>query len=183
MNPDHRPSRFARVFGVIKTLITVIISLGALVLFLAWMGGAFHEKVPPGVATVERPQATGRNLVTAERTDGMETVTVVGSVMPRRRTEVASQLMATVREIKPRPGDRVKAGDVIIILDDRELVAQQREAIATLAATEADLITRRSNYQRIKSLGGGGSVSAEELNNVEGAFRVAETQVNGRRKR
>jgi RND family efflux transporter MFP subunit len=165
------------VFGVVKTVMTVSLALAALVLFLAWMGGAFHEKVPPGIVTVERPKAAGRTLVTTERTTGMETVTAVGSVQPRRKTDVASQLLATVREIKPRPGDRVKAGDVLIVLDDRELVAQQREAAASLASAEADLATRKSEYERVKSLRGSGSVSAEELNRVEGAYRVTEAQV------
>ncbi|HEY2786004.1 MAG TPA: efflux RND transporter periplasmic adaptor subunit [Fimbriiglobus sp.] len=173
---DHRPEWIARAFGVVKKLVIVILAIAALGLFLAWMGGAFHEKVPPGVVPVERPKSAGRTLVTAERTVGMETVTAVGSVQPRRKTEVASQLLASVREIKPRPGDRVKVGEVLVVLDDRELLARQREAAAAFAAAEADLVTRRSNYQRIKALGG--SVSAEELNNVEGAFRVAETQVN-----
>ena len=177
MSSDRGPGPVARAIGVVKTVMSVTLALAGLGLFLAWMGGAFHEKVPPGIATVERPQAAGRSLVTTERSVGMEMVTAIGSVQPRRKTDVASQLLASVREIKPRPGDRVKAGEVLIVLDDRELVAQQREAVATLAATEAELVTRKSNYQRIKSLGGSASVSAEELNNVEGAFRVAETQV------
>jgi len=177
MSIDHRPGLSSRVFGVLKTLVSVALALAGLALFLAWMGGAFHEKVPPGVALIERPTSAGRTLVAAERTVGQETVTAVGSVQPRRKTDVASQLLASIREIKPRPGDRVKAGDLLIVLDDRELVAQQREAVASLAATEADLVTRRSNYQRMKSLSGAGTVSAEEVNNVEGAFRVAETQV------
>ena len=175
MHTEQRPGKVARVFGVVKTLVTVTLALAALALFLAWMGGAFHEKVPPGGVTVERPKAAGRTLVTTERTTGMETVTAVGSVQPRRKTDVASQLLASVREIKPRPGDRVKAGDVLIILDDRELFALQREAVASLTASEADLVTRRSNYQRVKALTG--SASAEELSNAEGAFRVAESQV------
>ena len=82
-----------------------------------------------------------------------------------------------VREIKQRPGDRVKAGDVLVTLDDRELVAQQREAVASLAATEADLVTKRSDYERIKALRNKSAVSAEEASRVEGAFRVSETQV------
>lgn len=175
MNTDRRPGHFARVAGVMKTLITAVVALAALGLFLAWMGGAFREKVRPGSTPVERPSATGRPLVTAERTIGTESVTAVGSVQPRRKTDVASLLLATIREIKPRPGDRVKAGEGIVTLDDRELTAQQREAAASLAAAEADLVTRRSNYERVKSLQG--AVSAEELNNVEGAFRVAETLV------
>jgi len=175
MSIDHQPGLTARVLGVLKTFVFVTLALAGLALFLAWMGGAFHEKVSPGVAPIERPKSAGRTLVSAERTVGMETVTAVGSVQPRRKTDVASQLLASVREIKPRPGDRVKAGDLLIVLDDRELVAQQREAVASLAATEADLVTRRSNYLRIKAISG--SASGEEIVNVEGAFRVAETQV------
>jgi RND family efflux transporter MFP subunit len=161
----------------VKTLILAALALAALGLFLAWMGGAFHDKVPPGVVEVERPSAAGRTRVVAERSTEMETVTAVGSVQPRRKTEVASQLLASVREIKPRPGDRVKAGDVIVVLDDRELNAQQREAAASLTSAEADLATRKSDYERIKNLRGTGSVSADELNRVEGAYKVTEAQV------
>jgi RND family efflux transporter MFP subunit len=99
---------------------------------------------------------------------------VAGSVQARRKTDVASQLLATIREIKPRPGDRVKAGEVLVTLDDRDLVAQQREAAASLAAAEADQVTRRADHARLKSLIG---ASAEELSRVEGALRVADAIV------
>lgn len=166
-----------RVVAVVKTVVSATLALGALILFLAWMGGAFHEKVPPGVVAVERPKATGRTIVTAERTTSTETVTAVGSVQPRRKTEVASQILATVREIKPRPGDRVKAGELLVVLDDRELIAQQREAAASLTSAEADLATRKVDYERVKSLRNSGSASADELNRVEGAYRVTEAQM------
>lgn len=177
MSSDHPPGRSSRVLRVVKTLVSVTLALAGLALFLAWMGGAFHAKVPPGVEEVNRPTSTGRTLVPAERTVGMETVTAVGSVQPRRKTDVASQMLASIREIKPRPGDTVKAGDILIVLDDRELVAQQREAVASLAAAEADLVTRKSEYERFKTLRGTGGVSAEELNRVEGAYRVTEAVV------
>ena len=177
MSTDHRPGPLARALGVVKTLVTVTVALGGLALFLAWMGGAFHAKVPPGVVPVEHQTVGTRTLVAAERTVGAETVTAVGSVQPRRKTDVASLLLASIREIRPRPGDRVKAGEALVSLDDRELNAQQREATAALAAAEADMVTRKSEYDRVKSLRGSGSVSAEELNRVEGAYRVTEAQV------
>lgn len=175
MPTDHRPG--VRIVRVIRTIATVTIALAGLGLFLAWMGGAFHEKVPPGVAPVERPKVGNRSIATAVRTVEADQVTVVGSVQPRRKTEVASQLMATIREIKSRPGDRIKSGDPLIILDDRELIAQQREATAALAAAEADLVTRKSEFDRVKKLRDTGSVSVEELNRAEGAFRVTEAHV------
>ncbi len=36
-----------------------------------------------------------------------EVIIAVGSVQPRRRTEVAGQLLASVLEVKVQPGDRV----------------------------------------------------------------------------
>jgi len=176
MTTDTRPGAFARILGLTKTLLVVAFSLAGLVLFLAWMGGAFHEKVPPGVVAVDRPSASGRTMVTAVRTSGIETVTAVGSVVPRRKSDIASQLLATIDEIKPRPGDRVIEGETLVKLDDRELMAQQREAVASLATAEAYLVTRRADHERLKAITTS-AVSAEERNRVEGAYRVSETQV------
>lgn len=174
MTADAPPrSPAARALGVLKNVVLVTVALAGLGLFLAWMGGAFHEKVHPGVEPVEKPSAAGRTLVVAERTTEPETIAAVGSVQPRKRTDVASQLLAAIREIKPRPGDRVKAGEPIITLDDRDLLAQQREAAAALTAAQADLASRRRDYERVKDLP---SASAEERSRVEGAFRVAEAQ-------
>lgn len=173
---DTHPGPLARAAGVLRTLVLAAVALGGLGLFLAWMGGAFHEKVPPGTVAVLRPSAAGRTLVAVEASVGTETVSATGSVQSRRKTEVASQLLATIREIKPRPGDAVKAGDVLVTLDDRDLLAQQREAVASLATAEADLVTRRGDYQRMKRVAGN-AVSGDELAKVEGAFKLAETQV------
>jgi len=164
----------ARVFGVLKTVVTVTVALAGLGLFLAWMGGAFHEKVHPGVEAVEKASAAGRTLVVAERTTEAETITAVGSVQPRKRTEVSSQLLASIREIKPRPGDAVKAGVPVITLDDRDLLAQQREASAALTVAEADFASRSRDYERIRNLS---AVSADEKSKAEGAYKVAEAQV------
>jgi RND family efflux transporter MFP subunit len=161
------------VFGVLKTVVLVTIALAGLGLFLAWMGGAFHEKVHPGVEPVEKASAAGRTLVVAERTTEAETITAVGSVQPRKRTDVSSQLLASIREIKLRPGDAVKAGVPVITLDDRDLLAQQREASAALTAAQAELAARTRDYDRIKNLS---AASAEEKTRAEGAFRVAEAQ-------
>lgn len=170
-------SRFSNVVTSVQKIVLGVVIVSVLVLILAWMGGAFHDKVAPGSVSVERSKSAGRTLVKVESSVGMETVTVVGSVQPRRKTDVASQLLASIREIKPRPGDKVKAGDLLIALDDRELLAQQREAVAAFASNEADLVTRRADYERVKSLRNSNAISVEEFSRIEGAFRISETQV------
>lgn len=168
------PRRWRR---LINSTATGIVAASTFGLFLAWMSGALRERVRPGEMPPVRQSAAGRTVATAERVRDEETASAVGSVQPRRQTEVASQLLATVLEVRVRPGDLVKQGDALIILDDRELAAQEREATALLAAAEADLITRLADYDRAKRLRSAGSVSPEEYGKVEGLFRVAEAQV------
>jgi RND family efflux transporter MFP subunit len=171
----HRPPHRWR--QLVKSAASAAAAVSAFGLFLAWMGGALREKVRPGELPPARPSAAGRTVVPVEQVRGEETATAVGSVRPKRRTEVASQLLATVLDVHVRPGDRVKPGDALVALDDRELAVQQREATASLAVAEADLVTRRADYDRMKRLRDTGSVSTEEYVKVEGAFRVAEAQV------
>lgn len=168
-------SPVTKLFGALNTLLVAAVALGGLGLFLAWMGGAFHDKVLPGVVSLERPSAAGRTFGVAERTVGTESVTAVGSVQSRRKTDVASQLLATIREIGPRPGELVKADQTLIVLDDRDLLAQQREAVATLGSAEADLAIRAGDLRRMKAAGQ--AASSDEIAKVQGAFTLAEAQV------
>src|SRR5262245_18271812 len=106
--PPPPPLRWRR---LVKPAATAVVAVSAFSLVLAWGGGALRKKIRPGELPPARPSATGRTVVPVERVRGEETVTAVGSVHPKGRTEVASQLLATVLEVRVRPGDRVKLGD------------------------------------------------------------------------
>jgi RND family efflux transporter MFP subunit len=153
-----------------------VLALAGLVLFLAWMGGAFHAKVAPGLAQRERLSAAGRELIPVKLMPVQETISAVGSVQPRRKADIASQIIATVREVHVQPGDRVKAADVLIDLDDRELLAQQREALAAVRAAEVDLEVRKKDYDRIMSLSEA-QTSKEERDRLTGNYHVAQAQL------
>jgi len=171
---DAPPNRMR---SIIKTGLTVVVGLAGLSLFLAWMGGAFHHKIEPGNVSVERPSTAGRTLVAVERQRLEDTIEAVGSVQPRKKTDVASQLIATIREVKVRPGDRVVAGDVLVTLDDRELLAQQREAMAAQRSAEADLVARKGDFDRAQAGLRTGVVTREEVDRFSGAYKVADAQV------
>jgi RND family efflux transporter MFP subunit len=162
---------------VVRSVLSAVVAVAVLALFLAWMGGAFREKVHPGELSVERSSAAGRKLVEVERERAEDAAVVVGSVQPRKKTDVASQLLASVREVKVSPGDRVEEKAELVILDDRELLAQQNEAQATQSAAEADLVVRKGDFERAKMLRQQGSIGAEDFSRIEGALRVAESQV------
>lgn len=178
MGTQHQPQPLPhRWWRAVRSAVSATAAVAALGLFLAWMGGAFREKVRPGEVAADRPSAVGRTLEPVEKLRSEDTATAVGSVQPKKRAEIASQLLATVLDVRVRPGDRVKPGELLVTLDDRELSAQQREATASLAAAEADLVTRRADYERGKRARASGVLSEDEYARVEGALRVADAQV------
>jgi RND family efflux transporter MFP subunit len=171
LNPPRRASR------IVRSVLSAVIAIAALSVFLAWMGGSFRERVRPGEASVTRPSSAGRTLVAVEKLRSDDTVTAVGSVQPKKRAEVASQILATVIDVKVRPGDRVRADQPLVLLDDRELAAQQRETSAALVSANADLATRTSEFERAKKSRAAGGISEDEYGKAEGAYRIAEAQV------
>jgi multidrug efflux pump subunit AcrA (membrane-fusion protein) len=115
-----------------------------------------------------------------------------GVVHARTTATIVSRIMAEVREIRVRPGDRVSAGQVLVTLDSRELAAnrlraeaaataaEQTEQAATagLAAAEAGLTLASATYRRIADLRQKNSATPNELDEATAGLRSAEAQVS-----
>ena len=147
------PSEHRRWWPLIRAAGSAVLAIAALVVFLAWMGGAFREKVHPGEVTVPRDSAAGRATAAVEKRQVADAAAVVGSVQPRRRTEVSAQVLARILDVKVRPGDTVQPEQELLLLDNRELLAQQAEALAAVTVAEADLVVRKTDYTRARRAG------------------------------
>lgn len=62
-----------------------------------------------------------------------------GEVRARDQVAVAAKISGRIEELRVRVGDRVKAGDVIAVLDHQTVDAQVKQAEADLATAEANL--------------------------------------------
>lgn len=58
---------------------------------------------------------------------------------PREQANIAARITAPIREVRVRKGDSVKAGEVLALLDDRDLAAQRDEAKANVSDARATL--------------------------------------------
>ena len=74
-------------------------------------------------------------------------------------------------------GDRVKAGDVLARLDDRDYRAQQGRAEASLRLARANRKLADANRRRIRALFDQGVSSRQELDEVQSRFEVTEATV------
>jgi RND family efflux transporter MFP subunit len=116
-----------------------------------------------------------------------------GVVQARTTATVTARILAPVREVRVAPGDRVRAGQLLVALDARDLTAHADSARAvalaadqgvTAAAAEqraadAALALARATHERIASLYAKRSATAQELDNATGALRGAEARVAG----
>jgi RND family efflux transporter MFP subunit len=111
-----------------------------------------------------------------------------GTVRALSSAVIASQVMGYVKEVKMQAGDRVRAGQTLIVLDSRELEAGYRQAEAALdearsAAVEADnaaasakanLDLAQVTFGRMKELLDTRSISNQEFDEVSARLKVAQ---------
>jgi multidrug efflux pump subunit AcrA (membrane-fusion protein) len=114
-----------------------------------------------------------------------------GVVKARRVATVVSRIMGEVKAVHVKPGDHVRAGQVLVSLDARELSAHRNQATAAGAATqqsasladadrqaaEAGLALARVTYQRISDLRAKNSATQHELDEATAALKGAEARL------
>lgn len=158
---------------------------GLFFIFVAFLVAACSSDPVSSVdkSTSYAPQSTAM----AERVPLPRLHEAVGTVKARTDTRVEAQVTGRVLRVLVRPGDKVKAGDKLVILDnqaslarlDRSKQAQAsaisltRQARDGLAAAKAAHDKAKSTYKRMSTLFGQKVVTAEEVEKAESAYLQA----------
>jgi HlyD family secretion protein len=141
---------------------------GALVAVLLAGGGlwAWRAQVASSAAPSFNTQAVARGNLTLS-------VTANGSIQPTRTINIGSELSGTVLKVNVDVNDRVKKGQVLVVLDTAKLKDQILRSQAALAGarakvtqTGATIVETRANLGRLESvarLSGGKVPSKAEL--------------------
>lgn len=127
-------ARFGKFIGPVA-------GVGALLFLMLFQGGFFATgQILPGI-NLEKPQNIGETLNITE-TSRPDYYRAIGTVRSRNEIDIMPRIVARITEIKVRSGDRVKAGDVLAVLDAQDLTAgvaaSQDQLRAANAAVAAD---------------------------------------------
>jgi membrane fusion protein, multidrug efflux system len=144
---------------------------------IGWMSGAFAKKTRPGVVAYERPTAAGRTLTPVEAVKTPESIEAVGTVQPRQKIDVSSQILASIRDVKVGAGDRVEIGQLLAVLDDREVKTQLREVEAAAVGAHAELDVRARDLKRYEQMIQKNAVSRQDFDHVDAAYKAAQAQL------
>lgn len=134
-----------------KRIITIVAVTLGLILLLIYMQGGFVSKVPPGTSPQSSEASSFHTaIVTTQQVGDM--LAWPGVVKSRTVADIAPRLTARIVEIKVNAGDTVKKGDVIARLDERDLRAQEKAALAALSGANAHAKRSNADKQRISGL-------------------------------
>jgi len=141
-----------------------------------------------GSKSTYEPEAT----VMAELVPLPRLYEAVGTVKAKTDIRVEARVTGRVLKILVRPGDKVQAGDELIVLDSRASQvrverSQQAQASATsmtgqardfLAAAKADFSKAESTYKRMSQLHKQKVVTAEEVEKAESSYLQAKARLS-----
>jgi len=161
-----------------KRLVAALAGLAVIGLAVAWLSGAFEQRIGPGVAG----RAAGKpddKITTAPVRSVTRTATewASGTIASARRTEVASRILARVEAVRVRAGAQVSAGDELVVLDAREPKSRLKQAQEALRAARSQRDLAVKEKTRIEELFGRGVATRQRFDQAESALRVAEADV------
>jgi RND family efflux transporter MFP subunit len=152
---------------------------------LAIMAGCGPEH--PQNKPVEQAVPVKVRVAPVSHGDRAQVQRLPGTVRAVRTAPIASKLTGTILEVRVRPGDRVKAGQVLAVIDSREMealsqkaAAGRREAEMALQEAESHITAARSNLKlsdatlsRYQKLRDQKSVTPQEFEEVQARQRAA----------
>ena len=176
----------------------VALLLLALTILIIWRyrksAGEAEEKVTPVVSV---------KVAKAEKGSIAAEVVAVGTIWPREKADVSAKVSAQIKKMALLKNKFVRAGEVIAVLESRDLQAQRAEAVAALnqaRAEERSVVTgtipktnaedqkalldarakvnnARATYQRRRTLYDQGGISKKDLEASQLDLTTAEDEL------
>lgn len=128
----------------------------------SWMGG--------GAATAQgtaRPRVVSVDLAKAERRSVPVDVDAIGQVTPISSVALKSRLETTIVSVHFEDGAKVNEGDLLFMLDARQIDAQIEQAEGVLARDQAQLEGAQRDLRRYTELVGKGATTQVNLDNAK----------------
>ncbi len=159
--------------AVNKTFLKVLLVIAGFGFMVVYAGGFLSRKTAPDALPVSygAPVPVDATILEVNPSAFSPSVDVVGTTASDRRIQISSRLSAYVDEVFVRAGDSVTNGQVLVLLDQRELKEQ-------LVAAEAQLNQASAEFRRTRKLYEGQATTEQAVTAAESAYRSAKANVD-----
>jgi len=142
-----------------------IITITGLLLMIAWMAGAFNEKLAPGNITAEY---TGeKDVFSVEKQEHLIFESVPASIEAKQSTIISSRILARIKKVHVRAGDMVEQGQILVELEQTDLLSRVLQADAAIQSVNARMIEAEKAFTRAKDLTVKGLLAQADLDKAQ----------------
>lgn len=134
--------------------------IGLVTLMVAGAGSYYYK------STGKASTTAAQQAVSVDRRDLSSVVSATGTIKPVNMVDISSKITAQIKEVKVKENDEVKAGQVLVVLNDDGLQAQVTQAKERLNNASV-------KYQRMAKMNNIGGASNEQLDNASMDYNIA----------
>lgn len=150
-------------------LIGALIALLVIIMAVLYMAGSFSDQQTAGLKESQKSNYQGQRVtISLQSITGIEQVP--GSVIAKQNTQISSNVMAQVEQLKVRAGDKVTKGDLLITLKQDDFKAALAQSDANINAVKASLTQAQKQLVRVSDLNAKGLVPVSELDDAKAKF-------------
>ena len=145
---------------------------------MAYLAGFFDEKIPIDFSRVVPAADTGRAF-TVKVAEEPLIEQAAGTLRAKVETVISPLITARISSIAVWAGDEVKAGQVLVTLDSRELKARVDQVHQAVVAASVNLKQTEKDLARVKRIirADPGAVSKAERDRVQTALSTAQAEL------
>ena len=143
------------------TMVVVFLVIGSVAAgaYWYWTQGA-PSAAPAAEASAKKAKGKGKGAggplsvraVNAVLKPMPVTIEAVGTVEPEHSVQIRAQVSGVLRSVEFKEGDRVKAGQMLFLIEPATYEAQYKQALAQLERDKAQLENARAQQQRLEPL-------------------------------
>lgn len=176
-----------------KKALLACVGIVVIVVLILYMSGFFAtDKITPRPLSREiRNPFQPEGEVQAQVRAITETYEAIGTIRPRTETKIEAQVTGKVLKVRVKPGDAIKKGDTLVILEDREFATQlgrarqglgsaraaREEARQMVNGAKANFVKARLQYERIEKLYRDKAISSREKEQTEAEYLASEARL------
>jgi RND family efflux transporter MFP subunit len=154
-----------------KKLLTILLLAAAL------GGGGWWLQRSGALNGKDQDEIPERLLARAEKRNIDFSVEVSGDVAPAFQLEVKSEVSGKIKAIHVEAGDSVKAGDLLVEIDDRDLLTEKQSVQTEIDGAQLEVEKDRRNFERARELHDAKLISREQYDNLSSEFQMAQNNL------
>ncbi len=173
--PQPQETQRAPARSLFRSTVRILLPSIAIVVLMLWVLGVFRRgRIEP--ASLPAPVQAAANIATAP----VETLTlpaqqeVTGTVRAEQVVTLSSRVTAVIVETRAAAGRRVSAGEVLVMLDDRDLKKRLEQAQEAVRGAEATLAQAQADFERDRRLFEQQVIPAYDFEHTRTNVRLAE---------